>query len=295
MRRWVLWCVVAFVLMTPANAMALAGLSDSLGTDACWINPPYALVKYRTGNQRYLTVVVRARSTTPSEDRAFLPVGYDGIVPLDELIVDVGKVAFTGRFLVAWEGSGVVAILDLADSAGEPSRFATLSAANEFLSQSGVQGVNQTDFRSFESVYWEYGLWPVLWKAVLLLCVGLLLCGALVLWARGHPSRISLLLRWLCTLIIAIPVWIGLSLICFIAFRIAYGPVGTESDGGISRELPTYQLWLDDILAILLFVASLWFGWRLTSRLFRRDNAGEDADSGKNQELRLTQPSPPAA
>ena len=85
--------VVAIV--TPAVAPAAAGLSDGAATQACWIRPPYALVKCQSEGGRYPAWVVRGRPVTPDEDSywSLLPVRFDGIVPLDAVVSDVERVA----------------------------------------------------------------------------------------------------------------------------------------------------------------------------------------------------------
>jgi hypothetical protein len=180
-RDRVLAAVVAIV--TPAVAPAAAGLSDAAATQACWIRPPYALVKCQSEGGRYPAWVVQGRPVTPDEDSywSLLPVRYDGIVPLHTVVSEVERVAVAGRFLVARTTKGPVVVVDLDDADGEPVEFATTAAANEFLSEQAAPAVDEGEFRSFESVYQESRPKPSVWARVASVLVAVVLCGAVVL------------------------------------------------------------------------------------------------------------------
>ncbi len=144
-------CGLAAVVavLTPAVAPAAAGLSDGAATQACWVRPPYALVKCQSEGGRYPAQVVRARPVAPDEDSywSLLPVRHDGIVPLDTVVSEVERVAVAGRFLVARTTKGPVVVVDLEGPGGRPVEFATTAAANEFLTGQAAPAVDESAFR----------------------------------------------------------------------------------------------------------------------------------------------------
>src|SRR5262245_12316899 len=173
-------------ILTPAMAPAAAGLSDGAATQACWIRPPYALVKCQSEGGRYPAWVVRARPVTPDEDSywSLLPVRHDGIVPLDTVVREVERVAVAGRFLVAQTTKGPVVVVNLDDPRGKPVEFATTAAANRFLIRQAVAAVDESAFRSFESVYREARPKPSVCARVGSVLVAVVLCGAVVVGIR---------------------------------------------------------------------------------------------------------------
>jgi len=184
------------VILAPAIAPAAAGLSDGAATQACWIRPPYALVKCQSEGGRHPAWVVRARPVTPDEDSywSLLPVRHDGIVPLDTVVSEVERVAVTGRFLVARTTKGPVVVVNLEGPGGKPVEFATTAAANEFLTSQGVSAVDESEFRSFDSLYQESRPKPAVWARVGGVLVAVVLCGAVVVgmrrwWPVRRPRR----------------------------------------------------------------------------------------------------------
>jgi hypothetical protein len=173
-------------MLTPALAEAAAGLSDGAATQACWIRPPYALVKCQSEGGRYPARVVRARPVAPDEDSywALLPVRHDGIVPLDTVVSEVERVAVAGQFLVAQTTKGPVVVVNLDDASGKPVEFATAAAANEFLTSQGAAAVDEAEFRTFESVYEESRPKPSVWAQVGSILLGVVLCAAVVVGMR---------------------------------------------------------------------------------------------------------------
>jgi hypothetical protein len=173
-------------ILTPAMAPAAAGLSDGAATQACWIRPPYALVKCQSEGGRCPAWVVRARPVTPDEDSywSLLPVRHDGIVPLDTVVSEVERVAVAGQFLVARTTKGPVVVVNLDDPSGKPVEFATTAAANGFLTSQAVSAVDESAFRSFESVYQESRPKPSVWTRVGSVLVAVVLCGAVVVGMR---------------------------------------------------------------------------------------------------------------
>jgi len=188
--RQIYVCVV-LVALTQSGLFAAAGLSDIAATRACWIRSPFALVKCQSENGRYPARIVRARSTTPDESSSgsLVPAGYDGIVPLDTVVDNVDSVAQAGRFMVAKQRVGRVIVVDLNAPDEKPTVFATVDAANAFLARHGVLPVGEAEFRSFESVYREFGPPISLW-ALVNLAGGAVVCGAVFLWARRRGRRI---------------------------------------------------------------------------------------------------------
>src|SRR5438270_13518244 len=89
-------------ILIPAMARAAARLTAGAATQACWLRPPYALVKCQSEGGRSPAWVVRARPVTPDEDSywSLLPVRFDGIVPLETVVREVEGVAVADRFLV---------------------------------------------------------------------------------------------------------------------------------------------------------------------------------------------------
>jgi hypothetical protein len=123
---------------------------------------------------------------TPDEDSywSLLPVRHDGIVPLDTVVSEVERVAVAGRFLVARTTKGSVVVVNLEDPSGKPVEFATTAAANGFLTNQAVSAVDESAFRSFESVYQESRPKPTVWARVGSVLVAVVLCGAAVVGMR---------------------------------------------------------------------------------------------------------------
>jgi hypothetical protein len=123
---------------------------------------------------------------TPDEDSywSLLPVRHDGIVPLDTVVSEVERVAVTDRFLVIRTTKGPIVVVNLEDHSGKPVAFATPAAANEFLTSQAVSAVDESAFRSFESVYQESRPRPTVWARVGSVLVAVVLCGAVVIGMR---------------------------------------------------------------------------------------------------------------
>jgi hypothetical protein len=181
LRECVCGLAAAVAILTPAMAEAAAGLSDGAATQACWVRPPFALVKCQSEGGRYPAWVVRARPVAPDEDSywSLLPVRHDGIVPLDTVVSEAERVAVVGRFLVARTTKGPVVVVDLDDPSGKPAEFATAEAANEFLTSQGA-AVDEAEFRSFESVYEESRPKPSVWAQVGSALLAVVQCAAVV-------------------------------------------------------------------------------------------------------------------
>jgi len=186
LRGWACGLAAVVATLTPAGALAAAGLSDGAATRACWIRPPYALVKCQSEGGRYPAWLVRARPVTPDEDSywSLLPVRHDGIVPLDTVVSEVERVAVAGRFLVVQTTKGPVVVVNLEDPSGKPVEFATTAAANEFLTSQAVSAVDESAFCSFESVYQESRPKPTVWARVGSALVAVVLCGAVMVGMR---------------------------------------------------------------------------------------------------------------
>ncbi|VTU01218.1 unnamed protein product [Gemmataceae bacterium] len=157
--RYVIAALVATLALMPTPTLAASGLSDIAATRACWVRAPYALVKCQSEGGRYPARVVRARAvTSEDESRSWLiPEGFDGILPLETVANDVERVAIAGRFLIARHTCGRIVVVDMDAPNGEPGQFADVFAANEFLTRHGVPAIGEDAFRSFESVYDEFG------------------------------------------------------------------------------------------------------------------------------------------
>jgi len=195
MQRGGVYCVAVVVMLMPSAAQAAAGMSDIMATQACWVRAPFALVKCQSEGGRYAARVVRAKPTASDEDSSWslVPVGYDGIVPLDTVVDDVDRVAFVGQFLVVRQRSGKAVVVDLVSPEATPVEFDTLDAANEFLARQGLPKVGEAELRSFESVYREFGVQPSPWINALTLGGVVLACGAAALLcvrrSRNRTSR----------------------------------------------------------------------------------------------------------
>ena len=68
---------------------------------------------------------------------------------------------------------------------------------------------------------------------------------------------------------LAIPIWFGLSLVCYVAFCLTAGPWGGAMDSAEASDVPRYLPWMSRLLAVLIVVASLGAGWRWAGRLTR--------------------------
>lgn len=183
--------IVCGVMLSPILARAAAGLSDIAATEACWIRPPYALVKCQSEGGRYHARLIRARPETPEEKSSWslIPAGYEGIVPIETVVSDVDQVAITTRFLVVQNSAGAFEVLDMDKAAGVPQRFATLAKANDALVGGGVERVSEGDFQPFEVVYREYR--PRSWSLLVLFLLAVLAVGGVgVLVLRRRRSHL---------------------------------------------------------------------------------------------------------
>ena len=179
--------VACGVLLTPTFAVAAAGLSDIVATEACWIRAPYALVKCQSEGGRYPARLVRARPMSSDEKWSLFPAGYCGIVPLDTVVDHIDQVAITPRFLVVRDRTGVFWAVALDEAVREPTQFPSLAAANEWLLQHGTAIVQENEFRPFEDVYRESR--PPYSVVVPMVLIGSLVVGFVLLlkiWQRRH-------------------------------------------------------------------------------------------------------------
>ena len=61
----------------------------------------------------------------------------------------------------------------------------------------------------------------------------------------------------------AVPILIGIQMLCYVAFCFTYGPWGGALDGTEATDIPVYVTWLIRVLFVMQIVAALVFGWRL--------------------------------
>lgn len=68
------------------------------------------------------------------------------------------------------------------------------------------------------------------------------------------------------TLILALPVWFGLNVLCYFVFCILTGPWGAALEGADTQNAPSYPLHLAWALRVMLVVGALLIGWRWSEK-----------------------------
>jgi len=80
-------------------------------------------------------------------------------------------------------------------------------------------------------------------------------------------------------LVLAIPIWVGLNVVCYAAFCLALGPWGGALDGTDASDMPGYVPWLSRLLFGVLIAGSLLLGWRLAPRCGRKHDDSESTEA----------------